>query len=124
MIYFLTPAEVLALHREIEKSHELNPQEPRDLLLLELICARPQMAGYGDIFGALGVIVEGILNNKPFQHINEATACAVIQAFLSLNGYRLACSAHTLSRAFTDWRQGWVDWLKVSAWLRLAVEKT
>lgn len=122
MIPLPTPAEVLALHQALETQLDVRPQPVRDSLLLELACARPHLANPNDPFTATALLAEGLLNNRPFNHLNEATILASISAALALNGLQLACSPTLITRALAEWRTTRATAPTIAKWLQLASE--
>lgn len=118
-----TPHEVVGLYEELQAFWDVRPFEVRDPVVLEMVCARPFFVAGADVLEATGLLVEGLLNNRPFSQLNHATALAVLQAALQLNGYRLACSPAKVTEAFDTWTRPLpVDGSVVAKWLRLAAE--
>lgn len=121
MKHYLTPAEVNALYAEIA-ANTGDAMPLRDPVLLELACARPQLAGYGDTVADAAVLVETLVATRPFANLNEATAFAALQATLDLNDLELGCSATEALRAWDEWLGKPADWKSLERWLRLVVD--
>lgn len=118
----LTPAEVNAIYAELAASNG-NAMPLRDPVLLEMACARPQLAGYGDAVADAAVLVETLVATRPFGNANEATAFAALQATLDLNDLELACSPTEALRAWDEWLGKPPEWKSLERWLRLVVDQ-
>ncbi len=120
--HFLTPQEVLRLYQTIEISYGYDPIPPRDTLLIELACARPQMTNYGDVQTHIAVFLESVMAFRPFSAHTTATAFAALASLLEMNNLRLASSPSSTQKIWTEWEAQSPDYLKIATWLRLVTE--
>ncbi len=87
--YFLSLADVLALHEMVMVRFGSGPSPLRDEGLLESAVMRPQMAAYyndADIIRQSALLAVGISQAQAFMDGNKRTAFAACDVFLRLNG--------------------------------------
>src|SRR5207253_8662579 len=83
--YYLTIAEVLAIHKQqIEQYGGIDGI--RDIRLLESAVFRPQIGYYNSIAEEAAALMESLANNHPFLDGNKRVAFAVAHTFLLVNG--------------------------------------
>jgi prophage maintenance system killer protein len=78
---------------------------------------------YGNPLNEAAVLIESIVCQRPFSHLNTATAFAVLMTLLGLNGYRLACPPGEAVRALGRWAVPTAEWPQLAAWLQHSTEK-
>lgn len=90
-VRYLTPAEVIALHRRMMEGMGWAPAPLRSQDLLESAIQRAQAAAYyagADLVEQACVLAVGISQNQPFLDGNKRTALVSLLAFLRLNGLK------------------------------------
>lgn len=90
-IRYLTPAEVIALHRRMMDGMGWAPAPLRSEALLESAVQRAQAAawyGGADLAEQAAVLALGISQNQPFLDGNKRTALYSLLLFVELNGMR------------------------------------
>ena len=113
----------LAAHAEQLAEHG-GGEGVRDMALLESAMARPRnLAAYGepDSAALAAAYAFGIARNHPFVDGNKRTAAVVAEAFLMLNGFRLAATDAELVVAFLALAAGELGEDEMAEWFRVHV---
>lgn len=88
MTWYLTPVEVLLMHRVLADRYG-GAQGLRDPGALEAALFRPQSGYYGDVVAEAAALFESLAMNHPFVDGNKRIAFACVDVFLRVNGHRL-----------------------------------
>lgn len=126
MILWIGKALALAIHDRQLAQHG-GIAGVRDEDLLDSALARPQQRyAYGDpppdLADLAASLAFGIPRNHPFGDGNKRTAAVACEAFLVLNGARLAADNRSLYPAYLALADGTVSEDEFAAWLRPHVQ--
>ncbi|MCI1711727.1 MAG: type II toxin-antitoxin system death-on-curing family toxin [Chiayiivirga sp.] len=126
MILWISKALALAIHDRQLAQHG-GIAGVRDEDLLDSALARPQQRyAYGDpppdLADLAASLAFGIARNHPFGDGNKRTAAVACEAFLVLNGARLAADNRSLYPAYLALADGTVSEDEFAAWLRPHVQ--
>lgn len=121
---YITVAEVISIYQALEKRLEIIPCAPRDIGLIELILARPEITNYPDILAETAVIAEGFINSRPFVQLNTATAFAITCILLEINHFKLSCTPNLANQTWSQWGKKFTSWNEIHQWLTLVAEPT
>jgi death-on-curing protein len=122
MIRYLTPEEVLELHRlALEQSGGLGGV--RDLGGLDSALAQPQMAfGGQDLYPGLAekaaALGFSLVCNHPFVDGNKRVGHAAIETFLVLNGWELVAGVDDQEQVILRLAAGTLDRDAFTAWVQ------
>jgi death-on-curing protein len=122
-VRFLTLDEVLAVHAAILAMGG-GSAGIRDLGLLESALYRPRSGYYEDVVEMAAALFESLLGNHPFVDGNKRVAVIATDAFLRLNGWRLAMAparAHAFLMGLLECGQA--DMAHLLPWLRRALRR-
>lgn len=102
--HWLTAQQLIAINEELVAITN-EPHQLRDLGLLESAAAKPinhYHYGEQDVAALAVALLLGVARNHPFVQGNKRTALAAADAFLHLNGYRLALPDTDLANLIVD----------------------
>ena len=118
----LTAEQVLFIHaRLIAETGGLHGV--RDLTMLESAVGRPAASFddkdlYPDLFAKATVLMESLINNRPFVDGNKRTGIAAAALFLRINGFKLTASPAKLEKNTLLVAQNQISLAKIADWLR------
>jgi death-on-curing protein len=121
MTLYLSPQQVLFIHYRL--IHDTGGQPGvRDLEALKAVLASPQQIengqeAYPGLYKKAAVLLEALLQYKPFVDGNRRTAMAAVDMFLRLNGQRLGADGPEMIRFITRCAQTPVSLEYGVAWL-------
>ena len=121
MTLYLSPQQVLFIHYRL--IHETGGQPGvRDLSVLTDALARPRYSengveAYPGLYKKAAVLLEALLQSKPFVDGNRRAAIGVVDMFLRLNGQRLGADGPEMARFITRCAQSPVSLEYSVAWL-------
>ena len=121
---WIDAAVLRAVHEEQLVEHGGAPGV-RDIGLFESALARPRhlvMYGEPDLAALAAAYGYGLARNHPFVDGNKRTAAVACEAFLVLNGARLAADNRSLYPAYLALADGTVSEDEFAAWLRPHVQ--
>ena len=93
MPQFLTPEQILEIHRSVVSRHGGDPRV-RDLSLLESAASAPQETRFGEFINKslrsqAATYWLSVAINQPFVEGNTRTGLVVAEVFLEINGFQL-----------------------------------
>ena len=121
MTLYLSPQQVLFIHYRL--IHETGGQPGvRDLSALTDALARPRyiengVEAYPGLYKKAAVLLEALLQNKPFIDGNRLAAIGAVDMFLRLNGQRLGADGPEMTRFVSRCAQSPVSLEYSVAWL-------
>ena len=121
MTLYLSPQQVLFIHYRL--IHETGGQPGvRDLTALKEVLARPAgtengQETYTGLYKKAAILLEAMLENRPFVDGNRRTAVAAADMFLRLNGQRLGADGPEMLRFITRCAESPVSLEYSVAWL-------
>jgi len=122
-VYYLTLADVLALHSVSIKLHG-GATGIRDMGALESAIYRPQTGYYDDLIAEAAALFESIAVNHPFIDGNKRVAFAATDTFLRVNGYRIKTNSAQIYRKMMElFDTQSFKFEKLEQWLRSVVIK-
>lgn len=104
MTWYLTPLEVILMHRVLVERYG-GAHGLRDPGSLEAALFRPQSGHYGDLLAEAAALFESVAMNHPFVDGNKRIAFACVDVFLRVNGYRIGAKPGAIHR----WMTGHLD---------------
>lgn len=87
---FLTVRQVVYIHDELVRAFG-GVFGVRDESALDSALLRPQMGNRESLAEAAALLVQALIENRPFLDGNKRTATASAEIFLKLNGHYLSC---------------------------------
>ena len=118
MTYYLTVAEVLAIHADLIERYG-GARGVRDQGLLEAALYRPQTGYYAGLIEEAAALWESLAQNYPFVDGNKRTAFAATYTFLAINGARLTADAEeTYVFVIALYESNQFSFEKLVPWLR------
>lgn len=99
---YLTPVEVLALHRALIERYG-GTSSIRDMGAVEAAVFRPQCGYYADIVEEAAALLESLLINHPFIDGNKRAAFAACDVFLRINGHVLDAEPDWIYQRIMVW---------------------
>lgn len=123
---YLTAEQIMFLHSrlvvETGGSHGV-----RDLKMLLFAVGRPQASFddhdlYPDLFTKAAVLLESLIQNRPFVDGNKRTGIAATALFLLRNGCRLVASNPELEEFTLEAAQSQLKIDEIAAWLQTNVQ--
>jgi death on curing protein len=121
MTLYLSPQQVLFIHYRV--IHETGGEPGiRDLVSLQTVLARPQLVEnghelYPGLYKKSAVLMEGMVQNRPFVEGNKRAAIAAVDLFLRVNGQRLGADGPELVRFVQKCAHSPVSLDYMTAWL-------
>jgi death-on-curing protein len=121
MTLYLTPQQVLFIHYRL--IHETGGQPGvRDLSALQEALAKPPhmengVETYPGLYKKAAVLLNALLENKPFVDGNRRSAIAAVDMFMRLNGQHLGADGPEMVRFITRCAQSPVSLEYGVAWL-------
>ena len=104
MTVYLTPVEVLVMHRVLIDRYG-GSDGLRDAGALEAALFRPQSGYYEDVIAEAAALFESLAMNHPFVDGNKRVAFACVDVFLRANGFRMTSTPMKVHR----WMSGHLD---------------
>jgi death on curing protein len=116
--FFLTPIEVMVMHRTMVERYG-GAHGLRDAGALEAALFRPQSGYYDDLVAEAAALFESLAMNHPFLDGNKRVAFGCVDVFLRVNGWRI----HAKPVAIHKWMvraisAGTFDLAHIEPWLR------
>ena len=122
MTIYLTPVEVLLMHRVLISRYG-GAQGLRDPGALEAALYRSQSGYYDDVIQQAAALWESVTKNHPFIDGNKRTGFAVTDSFLRLNGRRITAKSDTIWKFITILlEKNEFEYIKLEPWLRKNTE--
>lgn len=123
MTDYPTLADALAIHAILLRRYG-GAEGLRDGGALESALMRPQMGYYDDLVQEAAALFESLAINHPFVDGNKRVAFGVVDVFLRINGYRLACTSDEVYATMIDlFERNAFRYEQLEPWLRSVVRE-
>lgn len=97
MTVYLTPLEVMVMHRALIARYG-GGDGLRDAGALEAALFRPQSGYYEDVIVEAAALFESMAMNHPFVDGNKRVAFACVDVFLRVNGFKLRATPAAIGK--------------------------